>query len=45
MVDVEQVRVEVDVATAGRFDRRPGAVGDEEVIGDGREKCAGREGD
>ena len=45
VVDVEQVRVEVDVATAGRFDRRPGTVGDEEVIGDRREKCAGREGD
>lgn len=44
VVGVVQVRVEVDVATTGRFDGGPGAVGDEEVTGDKRRKCAGLEG-
>lgn len=45
VVDVEEIGVEVDVATRGRFDRGPCAFFDEEVARDGREGSAGREGD
>ena len=45
MVDVEQVGVEVDMETRGRFDRGPCAFFDEEMARDGREGGPGREGD
>ena len=45
MVDVEEVGIEVDVHAVCCLDGRPGAVFDEEVVGDGRKDRAGREGD
>lgn len=45
MIDVEEVGVKVDVHAVCCLDGRPGALFDEEVVGDGRKDRAGWEGD
>ncbi len=45
MIDVEEVRVKVDVHAVCCLDGGPSALFDEEVVGDGRKDRAGWEGD
>ena len=41
VVDVEKIRVEIDVHAISCFDRGPGTILDEEMVGDGREDRSG----